>query len=47
MCREGGTVHVKAAHGTGGNAVGHLLLGNIPSRSHVGFVGLPFGVETG
>lgn len=43
MCR---TVHVKAAHGTGGSAVGHLLLGNIP-WSHVGFVGLTCGVEPG
>lgn len=47
MCEEGRTVHVKAAHGTGGSAVGYLLLDNIPGRSRVGFVWLPFGVEPG
>lgn len=40
-------MHAKAARGTGGSAVGYLLLGNIPGRSHVGFVWLPFEVELG
>lgn len=37
-------MRVKAARRAGGSAVGYLLFDNIPGRSSVGFVWLPFEI---